>query len=293
MSVEIDANRSTRGGVIMAHATKQSALLSSRQAASILGVHTASVKRWSDQGVLRCVRTPGGHRRFHRRDIEALRGHPTGAHAEFSERLWSAARNGEQMRAEGELLQYWGQVGRWEHVSDAIGAMLVSVGQAWADGQVSISEEHIATETLRRSMARLLMMMPLRPDAPVCALATVPNDEHTIGLAMSELVLAEHDWKSLWLGRNTPMNTIVEVINRPDVDMVALSASEYSCSPTHLANFLAAIGPLARRRGTHLILGGTGAWPDPPSHAHRVRSFRDFGLLLRGDLAARTLPQAG
>ena len=277
----------------MAQTTKPSALLSSRQAASILGVHTASVKRWSDQGVLRCVRTPGGHRRFHRQDIEALRGQPVGPHESFTDRLWTAARQGQQMRAEGELLQYWGQVGRWEHVSDAIGEMLVDIGRAWVDGQVSISEEHVASETLLRSMARLLMMMPLRPDAPVCALATVPNDEHTIGLAMSELILAEHDWKSLWLGRNTPVDTIVEVITRPDVEMVALSASEYSCSADHLAELIAAIAPLARRHGTHLVLGGTGAWPDPPSPAHRASSFRDFGLLLRNQLASRPLTRAG
>ncbi|MEM9490288.1 MAG: helix-turn-helix domain-containing protein, partial [Myxococcota bacterium] len=38
--------------------------------AKILGVGTTSVKRWADSGLLRCVKTPGGHRRFPRDAVE-------------------------------------------------------------------------------------------------------------------------------------------------------------------------------------------------------------------------------
>lgn len=34
------------------------------QAAAFLGVHPATLRRWADEGEVRCVRTPGGHRRF-------------------------------------------------------------------------------------------------------------------------------------------------------------------------------------------------------------------------------------
>jgi len=42
------------------------------EAASTLGVHTATVRRWADAGKLPFHRTPGGHRRFLQRDIHAL-----------------------------------------------------------------------------------------------------------------------------------------------------------------------------------------------------------------------------
>ncbi|MEC8193414.1 MAG: helix-turn-helix domain-containing protein [Myxococcota bacterium] len=87
-------------------------LLNPRQAARLLGVHAASVKRWSDQGRLRCIRTAGGHRRFLRRDVEALRTPPSARHPRFVEQLWAAASAGEQMTTEGMLLDYWGQMGR-------------------------------------------------------------------------------------------------------------------------------------------------------------------------------------
>ena len=34
------------------------------QAADFLGVHPSTLRRWADHGEIRCIRTPGGHRRF-------------------------------------------------------------------------------------------------------------------------------------------------------------------------------------------------------------------------------------
>lgn len=52
--------------------TKQDAVewVSLRRAAEILGVHPATVRSWADRGDLPSRRTPGGHRRFNRADIE-------------------------------------------------------------------------------------------------------------------------------------------------------------------------------------------------------------------------------
>ncbi|MFC1959688.1 helix-turn-helix domain-containing protein [Chloroflexota bacterium] len=40
------------------------------EAAQILGVHPATVRNWADRGDLPMRRTPGGHRRFKRSDLE-------------------------------------------------------------------------------------------------------------------------------------------------------------------------------------------------------------------------------
>lgn len=44
------------------------------EAAELLGVHSATVRAWSDRGELPTQRTAGGHRRFRRADLEAWRG---------------------------------------------------------------------------------------------------------------------------------------------------------------------------------------------------------------------------
>ncbi len=42
------------------------------EASKLLGVHPATLRLWSDEGKVRTFRTPGGHRRFGRADIERM-----------------------------------------------------------------------------------------------------------------------------------------------------------------------------------------------------------------------------
>ena len=60
-------------------------LLSLKEAATLLGVHPATLRRWADQGDVLVMVTPGGHRRFPRTEIERLTG--VEAHAEDEEQL--------------------------------------------------------------------------------------------------------------------------------------------------------------------------------------------------------------
>jgi excisionase family DNA binding protein len=46
---------------------------SSKHAAAVLGVTTRTIQIWSESGVLRPWKTPGGHRRFNSREIEGLK----------------------------------------------------------------------------------------------------------------------------------------------------------------------------------------------------------------------------
>ena len=42
------------------------------EAADLLGVHPGTLRRWSNDGEIRCTRTPGGHRRFLEADIQSF-----------------------------------------------------------------------------------------------------------------------------------------------------------------------------------------------------------------------------
>lgn len=54
----------------MAKESQHNEWVSLRQAADLLGVHPATVRNWADRGDLPMRRTPGGHRRFRRSDLE-------------------------------------------------------------------------------------------------------------------------------------------------------------------------------------------------------------------------------
>jgi len=48
-------------------------LLRPCEVATYLGVSSETLKRWTKAGKIRCVKTPGGHRRYSRVDVERAR----------------------------------------------------------------------------------------------------------------------------------------------------------------------------------------------------------------------------
>lgn len=263
-------------------AQQQSDALTSQEAADLLGVNQSSVKRWADQGKLRCLRTPGGHRRFSLQDVESFRrDQQCDGVTEWAEELTHALVRGKQSLAEALLLRRQFELHGWQHVGDEVGQVLGLIGQRWTKGELSISEEHIASECLSRCISRILHLFPRRPDADVCALALVPGDQHTLGLSLTELVLAEHGWNSMWLGRNTPVDTLIDVVKYPTVKMLGLSASAFSSNPETLSEVIDTLGPICLSHKTTLLLGGQGKWPEDVFESVRVRSFAEFGSFLR------------
>jgi excisionase family DNA binding protein len=47
-------------------------LLTPGEVAAIFRVDSKTVNRWAASGRIRCIKTPGGHRRFERTDVLAL-----------------------------------------------------------------------------------------------------------------------------------------------------------------------------------------------------------------------------
>jgi excisionase family DNA binding protein len=52
--------------------TQEIEFLTPSQVARVLHVSPKTVSRWADQGLLSCVITLGGHRRFRRQEIEEV-----------------------------------------------------------------------------------------------------------------------------------------------------------------------------------------------------------------------------
>ncbi len=276
-------------------------LLTTREAARILGVGTTSVKRWADAGILACVKTPGGHRRYPRTAVESLRDQPggpgdagltaaaasTGAFAAASATEWIELLTDDdgEARAAERLLIERHRRGSWFVVADALGLVLVELGRGWARGALSVIDEHLASERLARALARCSEDLPLPKTAPCCLLVTAERDDHTLGLALLEPCLREAGWRPKFSGRGTPLNFVCEFVATERVDMVAISASSGSRDASALADQAARIGEVCARLGIPLLLGGHGLWPDEPEYGHRVRSFAELRALLDGGLA--------
>ncbi|GLY89543.1 helix-turn-helix domain-containing protein [Actinoallomurus iriomotensis] len=67
-------------------------LLRPREVAEIFGVRTTTIARWAREGRITAVPTPGGHRRYHRADVQTLLDARTDADASPAAREQDAVR---------------------------------------------------------------------------------------------------------------------------------------------------------------------------------------------------------
>lgn len=249
-------------------------LLSTTRAAALAGVAPSTIKRWADQGLLAVARTAGGHRRIERTVLDRFLREQAGS-GPLDEWIRFLV-GGRRHEIDGGLLAARNRLGAWYRVADELGAVLGEVGRRWKCGELTVADEHLASDCLVRSLARVGDSLPGGAQGPRCLLAAAGDDEHTLGLSLAELCLREVGWTPLWLGRRTPLAEIVRVVDNGTVAMVALAASVASRDRRALSRHAGSVGKACARRGVALVLGGSGAWPARPTHGVRLTSFAAF-----------------
>ena len=261
-----------------------SGLLTTNEAAAVLGVGATAIKRWADAGLLACVRTVGGHRRFKAADLEKVR-HEASAQGPGETWLGDLLDDGEGLLMQARLLERRAQLGSWHRVAPDVGRLLVELGHAWERGEVTVMQEHQASERLRRTLARLADALPVAPGAPRGLLVCVDGEEHTLGLSLVDLCLREAGWMTIWAGRATPASEVVGTIGAGELRAVFASASSYATDAEHLAGWLAPVVLAGQLRGIPIVLGGSGAWPAATGTV-RLREFPQLQAFLAGMAAS-------
>lgn len=178
------------------------------------------------------------------------------------------------------LMEERESLGSWWEVGEHIAPVLDEIGKQWERGQLTVLQEHLASERLARGLARCAESIAPRIDARRALLVAAEDDEHTLGLSLVELCLREGGWITRWAGRNTPRSSVQSFVESSEVQLIALSASRYSADEDKLARQADWYGSLCRVHGTALILGGRGAWPEDPPYGTRVRSLRELAELI-------------
>jgi len=262
------------------------ALLTTSDVAALMGVGATSVKRWADAGVLRCVKTAGGHRRFLRSEVDRfLRSQfpHSGSEDDTPDTdgwLRTLREAHDIYLVQSKLIELRARCGSWWRVAEELGGVLDRMGRAWREGEMSIIEEHVASELLHRSLAAAAANLPVSPDAPRCLLCVAPGDDHTLGLSLAELTAREAGWSTIWAGGRTPMDELARWAGSDRVDLVAVSASRWSADPEALNKTALALADACKAGNNRLVLGGTGAWPTDIPGAIRARTLEEFKNVL-------------
>lgn len=121
------------------------------------------------------------------------------------------------------------RVGLQRFVIDIAAPLTALVGEAWAQGSLTIAEEHLYTEAVQAVMRNAVSAIPIRAagagTGPQVLLTTFPQEQHGLGLLMAEAMLVLEGAQCVSLGTRTPIAEIVQAAAKQRAQIVALSFS--------------------------------------------------------------------
>ncbi|MFB6374132.1 MAG: hypothetical protein ABEN55_13700, partial [Bradymonadaceae bacterium] len=132
-----------------------------------------------------------------------------------------AATTGFDVQTLEQLFQHaWDHSGALPFLTDYAAPFLERLGAGWASGLLGIGDEHLASHKLRQLLSDRWRTLAQRTSGPVVLLATPENELHSGGLHMAAVVFALAGWRIVYLGANTPKESVVTAATDSEVSVV-------------------------------------------------------------------------
>ncbi len=137
-------------------------------------------------------------------------------------------------------------------LAEVVVPYLQELGERWKRGEASVAQEHFASSVLRGRLLGLARGWGLGL-GPVAVLACLPGEQHDLGLIAFGLALRSQGWRIVYLGPDSPIDTVADVSRQLEPSLVVLNA----VSRERVRPVLPQLRALARRH--KLALGGAAA----------------------------------
>ena len=137
-------------------------------------------------------------------------------------------------------------------LSEVVLPYLRELGERWLRGDASVAQEHFASSVVRGRLLGLARGWGLGL-GPTAVLACLPGEQHDLGLIAFGLALRSRGWRIVYLGTDSPIETVEEVARQLDPSLVVLTA----VSSERVLPVLPQLQALAGRH--RLALGGAAA----------------------------------
>lgn len=110
-------------------------------------------------------------------------------------------------------------------VQHIIEPTLREIGARWLRNEMTVWQEHLASNVVQQKLFAVLQAQPALPLAvPTLVAACAPNEEHTLGLLMFALFAQRRGWRVVFLGQGTPLDEINKVARtKPQLIVVSVT----------------------------------------------------------------------
>ncbi len=101
------------------------------------------------------------------------------------------------------------------------------IGEGWASGEVSVADEHLATQISTRMVAlqRELSRVSGRRLSTRVLLCGLEQEHHVVGLEMAASVLLHAGYDVRLLGADVPIDTLTRAVERHEPTIIGFSAT--------------------------------------------------------------------
>ncbi len=264
----------------------------SQEAAKILGVNVSTIKRWTEEGKLQCIRSAGGHRKFLMEHLNAFLNQnkkrtsrinlfpiESPEDLELSHRILKGdfkylttyvLQNALDSRREHiqKVLNglYLGQHPLHRIYDHIITPTLHQIGAMWEAQKISIIDEHLATQSIRDSLVRLQGIIRIPEKKIGKALCINPSQElHDLALKMVDHILELRGFQVLYSGQITPTVDVFQILDEHKPDRLYISCSFVLASES-VQEELDTLFQQCFEKGVKVFIGGAGF--DHLDHKH-------------------------
>jgi len=155
------------------------------------------------------------------------------------------------------LLRDWKRMSPLEFLSTRIAPLIHAVGEEWAAARLEIRHERFLSERVGDLLRSLRLPLEEKAKGPLVVCASLPGEEHGLGLQMVALLLTEVGCRILFLGTEVPPTQVANLARDLTARAVAVSVSIANRGDP-MNGQITFLRSLLHRRVT-LLVGGAGA----------------------------------
>jgi MerR family transcriptional regulator, light-induced transcriptional regulator len=144
-------------------------------------------------------------------------------------------------------------------LQDVVLPYLHRLGKRWEAGEVSVAQEHFASNLLRGRLLGLAQGWG-QGQGPLAILACLPGEHHELGLMVFGVALRRRGWRITYLGSDSPIDAVADLARSLRPTVVVL----LSINPDNFLHHARQIEQLANQ--VQVMIAGTSATPEVAQH---------------------------